>query len=273
MEIVYILALILMLLGVGLLIYLITVLLIKRVQKDAKNLLINKAISNKDKNCSFCNGNCEKFAEEVLSGKKILDDCPKISKEKKEELDSLLNITKKPSGEKVAHVFCKGGKRAVNQYGYVGPVSCDYSNKLFDGLKVCSMGCQGCLDCAKACPTNAIKRNKNGVAEVDRSLCIGCGACIKACPDGLIELIDLNQTVVLSCKQALNKQTKANVHEFCGVGCTKCKACVKVCPTGAIYEENDLIKFNFEKCVSCGKCVNICPSATISKIRTDFLNF
>lgn len=273
MEIVYLLVALLITAIVGMLVYFAVAIITKRVKKEAKKDLVKKAICNNDEGCSCCNGNCDKFVDEVVSGVKSLDECPKISSEDKDELKSLLGIKPEIQGKVVAHVMCKGGARSADQFSYVGAKSCAYSNQIFDGLKKCQFGCQGCLDCAKVCPTGAIKRNKAGVAEIDRSLCIACGECVKACPDNLIELIDLNQEVVLSCMQARNQKTGAEVHKFCGVGCTKCGECVKVCPTGALVEENGTIKYKKELCINCTKCVNACPNLTITNINSDFFNF
>jgi len=270
MEIVYLLAILFCIAVVGFLVYFAIVLSMKRVKKKANALLIRKAICNKDTECSCCGGNCDKFVDEVLADVSTLDACPKISSQDKLELKELLDIKPVIGAKKVAHVFCHGGARAVNQYGYVGPKACDYSNKMYDGLKVCKFGCQGCMDCAKVCPTGAIRKNSVGVAEIDRSLCIACGECVKRCPDNLIKLIDIDQEVVLSCKQAQNQNSGKEVNEFCGVGCTKCDECIKVCPTNALYKENGLIKFNKNLCTNCAKCVNICPNSTITHIKTDF---
>ena len=273
MKIVYLLLALLAIVVVNLIIYLLVAVITKRVNKNGKKELIKKAICNKDENCSCCNGNCDKFIDGVLTNVQSIDECPKISSQDRLELKELLNIKPEISGDRVAHVFCKGGARAVNQYGYVGPMACDYSNKLFDGLKVCQFGCQGCMDCAKVCPTGAIKKNSVGVAEIDRSLCIGCEKCVKQCPDNLIKMIDLSQDIVLSCKQAENKISGEEVGKFCVVGCTKCGECINICPTGALYNEGGTVKFDKVKCINCTKCVNVCPNSTITYIKTDFLNF
>ena len=273
MEIVYLFVALGLTAIIGLLVYLGVVVLSMRVKKDVKKNLIKRAICNNDENCACCNGNCEKFIEEVISGTKTIDECPKISSEDGEELKALLEIKPEIEGKKVAHVMCKGGARAVDQFGYAGARTCAYSNQIFDGLKKCQFGCQGCMDCAKVCPTGAIKKNKDGVAEIDRSLCIACGECVKKCPDNLIELIDLNQEVIIDCKQARNQKSGAEVHEICSVGCTKCEACIKACPTGAIKKENGIIKFDKTLCINCIKCVNVCPNSTITNINGDFLNF
>lgn len=273
MEIVYLLVVLSLTMFVGLGVYLPILLISNKNKKNSKRKLIKKAICNKDENCSCCNGNCDKFIDGVLDGSKILDECPKITNEDKQEIKELLELEPKTSGNLVALVFCKGGARAVDQYGYVGPKKCEYSNKMFDGLKVCKFGCQGCMDCAKVCPTGAIKKNSAGVAEVERSLCIGCGECVKHCPDGLIGMVNLNQEIAITCRQASNPLIGGEVSEFCSVGCTKCEKCVKICPTKALYKDNGIIKFNKALCTKCGKCVNVCPNSTITNINKDFLNF
>lgn len=270
MEIVKLLGALLATLGVLLVLYLVVALLCKKINKNIKKEAILKCIKNKDENCSSCNGNCEKFAEGLLSGEKTLEDCPKISLSTKNEIKELLEIKPVVTGSKVAFVFCKGGARAKDQYKYLGVNNCNYSNKLFDGRKVCDKGCQGCMDCAKVCPMGAIYKNKNGVAEVNRSLCVGCGECVKKCPDGIIKLIDINQEVVTACRQCDKQGETSGVHEYCTVGCTKCGECVKVCPTGAVYLENDILKFDDSKCIKCHNCVYACPNSTISRIVSDF---
>lgn len=273
MEIVYLLAILAGVAAFGLIVYLGVACLTKRVKKDGQRAVIMRAIRNDDPQCDCCNGNCDKFIDEVLAGTKSVDDCPKISSVDKIQIKELLGIKPNVSSSKVAHIFCKGGLRAADQYGYHGAKSCDYSNKLYDGSKVCRFGCQGCMDCAKVCPTGAIIKNKVGVAEVDRSLCVGCGKCEKACPDELIKLIDISQPIAITCKQCENQKSGEEVSKFCGVGCTKCGECVSACPTGALYKENGLIKYNCALCINCTKCVNICPNSTISSIKSDFVKF
>ena len=271
MEVVRLLGVLLLSLAAMLVVYLVIVIACKKIKKDVKKEAILKCIKNKDEGCNSCNGNCEKFADALLAGEKTVEDCPKISKTTKEELKKLLGIKPTSSSSKVAVVCCKGGSRAKDQYSYVGVDNCSYSNKLFDGIKVCSMGCQGCMDCATVCPMGAIYKNElTGVAEVNRSLCIGCGECVKKCPDGIIKLINLDQDVIPACMQCLKQGNTSSVKEFCLVGCTKCGECTKACPTGAIYIENEILKFDNSKCIKCDRCVYTCPNSTISRLVIDF---
>jgi len=46
--------------------------------------------------------------------------------------------------------------------------------------------CDGCGDCAEACPTDAI--TILALAEIDAFACTGCGRCVPACPRQAIEM-------------------------------------------------------------------------------------
>ena len=53
--------------------------------------------------------------------------------------------------------------------------------------------CMHCGDCAKACPTGAIKFK--GKPRIFRPLCIACGNCSDACPAGALRLVGKEYTV------------------------------------------------------------------------------
>lgn len=55
--------------------------------------------------------------------------------------------------------------------------------KLFNSVRLDAERCNGCINCMKRCPTEAI-RVRNGKAAVDKSSCIGCGECVKVCKYG-----------------------------------------------------------------------------------------
>ena len=42
--------------------------------------------------------------------------------------------------------------------------------------------CNGCVNCMKRCPTEAI-RVRGGKAAIMYERCIGCGECVRACPN------------------------------------------------------------------------------------------
>ncbi|MBF0331543.1 MAG: FMN-binding protein [Candidatus Omnitrophica bacterium] len=42
--------------------------------------------------------------------------------------------------------------------------------------------CNGCGDCARICPTEAITSDKKGIPAIDMAECINCAKCLRACP-------------------------------------------------------------------------------------------
>jgi len=62
--------------------------------------------------------------------------------------------------------------------------------------------CNGCQECATACPTNAITLGADGAVTLDRGLCIACGACTRSCKTGAIA-VDRRTTVAVLKRQDL----------------------------------------------------------------------
>ena len=56
--------------------------------------------------------------------------------------------------------------------------------------------CQGCVNCIKRCPTEAI-RVRDGKAHIIEARCIDCGECVRNCPNNA-------KTVVADTMQRLN---------------------------------------------------------------------
>lgn len=48
--------------------------------------------------------------------------------------------------------------------------------------------------------------------------------------------------------------------------CTNCGKCVPSCPTNALYINNGIVKWDYEKCCNCDKCINTCESFSSPKI-------
>ncbi len=77
-------------------------------------------------------------------------------------------------------------------------------NTYFHSVRLDSDKCQGCTNCIKRCPTQAI-RVREGKAKIVKERCIDCGECIRVCPhhakyassDSLEELKKYKYTVAL----------------------------------------------------------------------------
>ena len=87
-----------------------------------------------------------------------------------------------------------------------------------------SIACYHCGDapCVMVCPTGAIfKRNKNGLVDLDRTLCVGCHSCEMACPFGAPKFA------------ADGKMAKCDMCYY-RIENDMDPACVRVCPTKAL---------------------------------------
>ena len=54
-------------------------------------------------------------------------------------------------------------------------------NNYFHSVRLIANRCQGCDNCIKRCPTEAI-RIRSGQARITEARCIDCGECIRRCP-------------------------------------------------------------------------------------------
>ena len=69
-------------------------------------------------------------------------------------------------------------------------VACSNRDKGAMTRKACSIGCIGCMKCAKNCEADAITVSGN-LAAIDYGKCTGCGKCAEVCTTGCIRLVDL----------------------------------------------------------------------------------
>lgn len=95
-------------------------------------------------------------------------------------------------------------KAALNLIAY-------FPTEGFYEMKVCTQ----CGECAEACPTGAIKRNKRGAYYVDYAECNLCEACVPVCPED----------VMFVRPELANHAWKCNL----------CGDCVDVCGTSALW--------------------------------------
>jgi anaerobic dimethyl sulfoxide reductase subunit B (iron-sulfur subunit) len=68
------------------------------------------------------------------------------------------------------------------------------------------------------CPTGAIfKRKKDGIVDIDSTLCIGCRRCEAACPFGAPQFIP-DQNIVSKCNMCVDEQD-AGRKPYCVMAC------------------------------------------------------
>ncbi len=83
-----------------------------------------------------------------------------------------------------------------------------------------NMSCNHCAEpaCLPTCPTGAIfKREKDGIVDIDSTLCIGCRRCEAACPFGAPQFIP-DQNIVGKCNMCVD-EIDAGRKPYCVQAC------------------------------------------------------
>lgn len=83
-----------------------------------------------------------------------------------------------------------------------------------------NMSCNHCAEpaCLPTCPTGAIfKRQKDGIVDIDSTLCIGCRKCEAACPFGAPQFIP-EQNIVGKCNLCVD-EIDAGRLPYCVMAC------------------------------------------------------
>lgn len=82
------------------------------------------------------------------------------------------------------------------------------------------MSCNHCESpaCLPTCPTGALfKRKKDGIVDIDSTLCIGCRRCEAACPFGAPQF-DPSDSIVKKCNMCVD-EIEAGRKPYCVMAC------------------------------------------------------
>ncbi len=212
-------------------------------------------------NCGACGyAGCADYADAVVNKNAPTNLCRPGGKETTEKVSEIMGTVAETSEPVVFIVNCHGDCEATSKkFSFDGVQSCKAAKRFYGGDGLCKYGCLGYGDCMNVCGENAISI-KNGIAEINPSLCKACGQCADVCPNHVISMRPVKNKTVVFCKSEDNgKQTKMN----CKNGCIGCKICEKKCNYDAVKVNNFHAEIDYGKCVSCGECAAACPTKAI----------
>ena len=175
-------------------------------------------------------------------------------------------------------VFTLGGrmlrnlfrKPATTQYPFV-PV--EYPEGMRGHVDIKVEDCIFCGLCQRACPSQAIKVDKNaGTWEISYFDCVQCKSCVDVCPKKCLSMgIKYTDPDV---EKSNGKFEKPQSEESAPAGgkpvldeekCIYCTICAKKCPEGALEvdRKEKIWKLDEEKCIECGICAGACPKKAL----------
>jgi len=168
-------------------------------------------------NCGACGfAGCSSCARGIAKGKAKPDACLAGGAGAAVAIAEILGVTVEVREPDKAHLGCTYNvEEADTKFIYDGARDCRAAKMLFDGSKVCEIGCMTLGTCVNACPFDAISIGENGLPEVNENLCTGCGTCEQICPKGIIRL---------------TSQTRRIQHIYREDECTS--PCQRTCPAG-----------------------------------------
>lgn len=216
--------------------------------------------------CGACGfAGCDAFAEAVAEGKAPANGCVAGGASVAVAVGKVLGVKVDTTERKVARLHCQGTSAVAKKKAeYNGVDTCAAAHLISLGDKACPFGCLGLGDCVAACPFDALHIGENGLPVTDIDKCTGCGECVKACPRGILELVPVSRTTVISCS---SHDFGPTVKKYCTVGCIGCTLCEKKCPQHTIHMDNQLAVIDYANCDNCGVCIEVCPTKAIIRVE------
>jgi len=158
-------------------------------------------------NCGGCGyAGCAAAAEAVVQGKALPDVCVAGGFEIAQAVAEVMGMTVEEKEPDISKPGCTYGFQDADlKYEYDGLYDCRAAMLLYEGSKVCDIGCLGLSTCVRACPFDALSMGENNLPVVDDEKCTGCGVCEEICPKGIITLS--SATIRLMSDQKLSECT------------------------------------------------------------------
>jgi len=222
------------------------------VAVDPTVLAITEALPGA--NCGACGfAGCSSCAKAIAKGKAKPDACQAGGADTAVAVAQILGVTIEVKEPDKAKVGCRYNvKEADTKFIYDGAKDCRAATMLFNGSKVCDIGCLTLGTCVNACPFDALSIGEDGLPEVNEYLCTGCGTCEAICPKGIIRL---------------TSQTRRIQHLYTEDECTS--PCQRTCPAGIDIPEyiRQINQGNYKQAIMVIKeknplpltCGRVCP--------------
>lgn len=219
-------------------------------------------------NCGACGyPGCAGYADAIVKDGVETNLCSAANQDMITKIGNIVGRTADAKKRYVAKIKCMGVIDPNKlQYAFNGEDDCFAVYSMYQGNKECKYGCVGYGNCAKICPTGAIKRDELNRLYVDSNICIGCKKCMTVCPARVIEMVPIDGGYYIACNSHDNAKV---VREICGKGCLGCKACERLSgDANRICVDNFLSKINYESETDLSLAATKCPGHVIIPIIT-----
>ena len=203
--------------GIGLVASVLLALASKVFYVPVDPLVLSVAEALPGANCGACGfAGCSSCAKAIAKGRATPDACLAGGPEVALAIAELMGVTIEVKEPEVAHVGCwYNTDTADTKFTYDGARDCRAALLLFNGSKLCPIGCMTLGTCVGVCPFGAIRLGDDHLPRINPFVCTGCGTCEQACPKHIIRL---------------TSQTKRSQHTYLADECTA--PCQRTCPAG-----------------------------------------